>query len=132
MQLSNSYAHLEHLAERWLETKEAERKANADRIKIEEEILTHIAAKEEGSDSRLLSNGLKLKITGKLTYKADLEKLIHITATWPSDFKPVKTEIKADDTVLKAIRTQRPDLWREIALAITTKPAKTAVAVEKR
>lgn len=127
---SNSDAQLEHLAERWLEAKEAEREANAARIKIEEEILTLAPPKEEGSDSRLLSNGLKLKTTGKLIYKADLEKLIQLTTAWPADFKPVKTEVKADDTVLKAIRAQRPDLWREIADAITTKPAKTAVTVE--
>ena len=127
---SNSDARLEHLAERWLEAKEAEREANAARIKIEEEILTLAPAKEEGSDSRLLPNGLKLKTTGKLIYKADLEKLIQLTTAWPTDYKPVKTEVKADDTVLKAIRAQRPDLWREIADAITTKPAKTAVTVE--
>ena len=126
---SNSDAQLEHLAERWLEAKEAEREANAARIKIEEEILT-LAPPKEGSDSRLLSNGLKLKTTGKLIYKADLEKLIQLTTAWPADYKPVKTEVKADDTVLKAIRAQRPDLWREIADAITTKPAKTAVTVE--
>jgi hypothetical protein len=132
MQLSNSDAQLEHLAERLFEAKNAEREATAARIEIEEEILILVPAREEGSDSRLLSNGLKLKTIGKLIYKVDLEKLIQLTAARPDGFKPVKTELKADDTILKAIRAQRPDLWREIADAITTKPAKTAVTVEKK
>lgn len=132
MQLSNSDAQLEHLAERLLEAKDAEREATAARIEIEEEILILVPAREEGSDSRLLSNGLKLKTTGKLIYKVDLEKLIQITASWPDAFKPVKTEIKADDAILKAIRAQRPDMWREIADAVTIKPAKTAITVEKK
>ena len=132
MQLSNFDAQLEGLAERLFEAKNAEREATAARIEIEEEILILVPAREEGSDSRLLSNGLQLKTIGKLIYKVDLEKLIQLTAAWPDGFKPVKTEIKADDTILKAIRAQRPDLWREIADAITTKPAKTAVTVETK
>lgn len=132
MQLSNFDAQLEHLAERLFEAKNAEREATAARIEIEEEILILLPAREEGSDSRLLSNGLKLKTIGKLIYKVDLDQLIQITASWPDGFRPIKTEIKADDAILKAIRAQRPDMWREIADAVTIKPAKTAITVEKK
>ena len=131
MQLSNAEAQLEHLAEQWLLAKQAEREANAERIKIEEQILILSPAKEEGSSSRTLANGLKLKAIGALSYKADLDQLLTITAAWPSEYKPVKTEIKADETVLKTIRAKRPDLWRDIAIAITTKPKKTAVTIEE-
>ena len=131
MQLSNAEAQLEHLAEQWLLAKQAEREANAERIKIEEQILILSPAKEEGSSSRTLANNLKLQTTGALSYKADLDQLLTITAAWPSEYKPVKTEIKADETVLKTIRATRPDLWRDIAIAITTKPKKTAVTIEE-
>lgn len=130
MNLSNEQAELDYLAERWLEAKEAEKNANAWRLDIESKILKISPAKEEGTSSITLPTGLKIKTTGKLSYKADLDALLTITAAWPTEYKPVKTEIKADETVLKHIRATRPDLWREITPAVTTKPAKTAILVE--
>lgn len=130
MKLSNEQAELDFLAERWLEAKEAEKNANAWRLDVESKILKISPAKEEGTTSIPLPTGLKIRTTGKLSYKADLDALLTITAAWPTEYKPVKTEIKADETVLKHIRATRPDLWREIAPAITTKPAKTAILVE--
>ena len=133
MKLSNEEAELDYLAERWLEAKEAEKNANAWRLEIEGKILKLSPAKEEGSTTITLPTGLKLKTTGKLSYKVDidyLDAMLTITAAWPTEYKPVKTEIKADETILKHIRATRPDLWRAIAQAITTKPAKTAITVE--
>jgi hypothetical protein len=131
MELSNEQAELGYLAERWLEAKVAETKANIWRLDVESRILKISPAREEGSTTIVLSTGHKLKTTGKLSYKADLDALLTITAAWPTEYRPVKTEIKADETVLKHIRATRPDLWREIAPAITTKPAKTAITVEQ-
>jgi len=113
----------EELAQHWLQAKRDELAANNRRIDIEQQILALFPAKEEGSSSTALENGMKLKTTGKLTYKADLDKLLALTAGWPE--KPVKTKVEADESLLKAIRTDRPDLWRQIAPAITVKPAKT-------
>ena len=126
---SNSETELEHLAERWLVVKDAEREANAERLRIEDKILALSPAKEEGASTRTLANGYKLKCTGKLSYKADLEKLITITKGWPIEYLPTKTEVKVDEAVLKHIRASRPDLWREIALAVTVKPMKTSVTI---
>lgn len=131
MELSNEQAELGYLAERWLEAKVAETKANIWRLDVESRILKISPAREEGSTSVTLDSGTKIRITGKLSYKADLDALLTITAAWPTEYRPVKTEIKADETVLKHIRATRPDLWREIAPAITTKPAKTAITVEQ-
>jgi len=128
---SNTEAELEHLAERWLIVKDAERQANAERLQIEDKILELHPAKEEGSSSWTLTNGYKLKMTGKLSYKADLDVLLEITAEWPEKQRPVKTETKADDAALKFLRTNRPDLWKRIAQAVTTKPMKTAVTIEE-
>jgi len=128
---SNTEAELEHLAERWLIVKDAERQANAERLQIEDKILELHPAKEEGSSSWTLTNGYKLKMTGKLSYKADLDVLLEITAEWPEEQRPVKTETKADDAALKFLRTNRPDLWKRIAQAVTTKPMKTAVTIEE-
>jgi hypothetical protein len=89
-------------------------------------------AREEGSSSRTLLGGYKLKTIGKLSYKADLDALLTITAAWPAEYKPVKTEVKVDENVLKTIRATRPDLWRDLAMAVTVKPAKTNVTIEEK
>jgi hypothetical protein len=128
---SNTQAELEHLAERWLIVKDAERQANAERLRIEDKILALSPAKEEGSSSLTLTNGYKLKLIGKLSYKADLDALLEITADWPEEQKPVKTETKADEAALKFLRANRPDLWKRIARAVTTKPMKTSITIEE-
>lgn len=128
---SNTQAELEHLAERWLIVKDAERQANAERLRIEDKILALSPAKEEGSSSLTLTNGYKLKMIGKLSYKTDLDALLEITADWPEEQKPVKTETKADEAALKFLRANRPDLWSRIAPAVTTKPMKTSITIEE-
>ena len=131
MKPSNTEAELEHLAELWLIVKDAERQANAERLRIEDKILALSPAKEEGSSSLTLTNGYKLKMIGKLSYKTDLDALLEITADWPEEQKPVKTETKPDEAALKFLRANRPDLWSRIAPAVTTKPMKTSVIIEE-
>lgn len=118
----------EQLAAAWLAAKRDEQAANARRLQIEADLLKLVPAREEGSSTQELANGFKVKLTGKLTYKVDVDQLLKLTESWPD--KPVKVKTEADETMLKAIRAERPDLWRTIAPAITVKPAKTAVSVE--
>lgn len=121
----------ETLAAEWLSAKRAELEATTRRLEIESDLLKLMPAREEGSSTTVLSNGMRLKSTGKLTYKADIDKLLALSATWPAEAKPVKTKVEADESLLKAIRTDRPDLWRQIAPAITVKPAKTYIVIEE-
>ena len=120
---------IEFLAERWIEAKEAEREAVAYRVSIEDQILEIEPAKEEGSTTLTLANGLKLKATGKLIYKVDIDMLEKITEGWNIP-KPLKYKIEADETALKTMRADRPDLWRTIAPAVTVKAAKTNITIE--
>ncbi len=119
----------EKLAAEWLIAKREELEAAARRLEIESDLLKMLPHKEEGSASTTLSNGFRFKATGKLAYKADIDKLLALTASWPE--KPVKTKVEADEALLRAIRTDRPDLWRQIAPAITVKPAKTYIVIEE-
>lgn len=119
----------EELAGDWLAAKRAEQAAVATRLQIEQEILAAIPAKEEGSSTVILKNGLRLKSQGKLSYKADVDRLLVLTKDWPE--KPVKTKVEADETLLRAIRIDRPDLWRQIAPAIAVKPVKTYITIEE-
>ena len=86
-------------------------------------------AREEGSETVSTPTGIKIKLVGKLTYKVNLEALQSLTASWPEGARPIKTKVEADESLLKILRTDRPDLWRQIAPAVETKPAKVGVTV---
>lgn len=119
----------EQLAADWLAAKRVEQEAVTRRVQLEEELLRVIPNKEEGRATTQLSNGLRVVATGKMNYKADVERLLALTAAWPE--KPVKTKVEADEAFLKSIRNDRPDLWRQIAPAVTLKPAKTYLVIEE-
>lgn len=121
---------LDALAGFWAAAKEREDAARDERVEIEGRILALHPAKEEGSETFATPAGAKVTLTGKLTYKSDLDKLTAITAAWPVELRPLKFETKADDSKLKLIRANRPDLWKQIAPAIETKAAKTGVAIK--
>lgn len=121
---------LDELALKWSIAKQKEEAARLERIGIEEQLLALHPAKEEGSETFQTPNGVKIKLTGKLTYKADLEKLAELTKHWNYDAKPFKTEVKMDEAKLKLIRSGAPKLWAEIAQAVTITPAKTGVSIE--
>lgn len=121
---------IDRLATLWRHAKEREDTARADRIKIEDQLLKAHPAKEEGSETFKTPQGVKITLTGKISYKADVDKLIALAGGWPEDIRPIKTRVEADETRLKAIRQHRPDLWAAIAGAVTTKPAKTGVSID--
>ena len=120
----------EKLAADWLTAKRQEQEAIARRIAIENELLKIHPAKEEGSSTMTLSNGIKFRATGRLTYKVDLDRLLVLTSSWPE--KPIKTKIEADESMLRTIRAEKPDQWKLIAGAVTVKPGKTYVVIEEQ
>lgn len=120
---------IDMLALKWSIAKQKEDAARDERVDVEKQILALHPAREEGSETFATPQGAKISLTGKLTYKADMDKLLAITASWPEEARPIKTEIKADESILKALREHSPDAWRQIAPAITVTPAKTGVKV---
>lgn len=120
---------IDELAIKWSIAKQKENAARDERVAIEDDIIALHPAREEGSETFATPNGVKISLTGKLTYKADVHKLIALTANWPSEAQPFKTEIKADESKLRVIREHLPDQWRQLAEAVTVTPAKTGVKV---
>jgi len=121
---------MDQLAVEWAAAKEREDEARAERVAVEEKILALHPAKEEGSESFATPAGAKITLTGKLSYKVNLDKLVALTSGWPDEVRPVKTKIEADETRLKAIRAESPKLWAQLATAVETKPAKTGVSIK--
>ena len=121
----------DELAMRWADIKRGEEIANKQRVEVEAEIIARLGNKEEGSETHTLDSGIKIEITGKMTYKADdLEATVRACDALPPELRPIKTETKVDETGAKWLRANRPDLWQLISHTITTKPAKTAVKVK--
>lgn len=119
---------LKALSTLWLEAKAKETEATNQRIAIEKSIIELVGAKEEGAQSTECGD-LKITTTGRLSYKADATDLLMLTMAWPVDIQPAYMAPKVDETRLKKLRADRPDLWREIARAVEVKPAKTSVTI---
>lgn len=122
-------ATLDDLVVLWVDAKRDEDAANHRRLAIEQQICALQPAKEEGSSTHECAGGVKLTLTGKLTYKADVPKLVELAAKLPENLRPLKTEVKLDETGAKYLRTKEPQLWALIAPAIEVKPAKVGVKV---
>lgn len=120
----------DELANQWRQAKQREEAARNDRVAIEQQIIDLHPAKEEGAVTVHTAGGNNITLTGKLTYKVDIEKLTALTGSWPAEIRPLKTKVEADETKLKALRNDVPKLWAEIAAAVETKPAKTGVAIK--
>lgn len=120
----------EQLVEQLIAAKAAEAAANKARVAIEEQLVTLLGNKPEGSQTHELANGLKVTITGKQSYKADMEQLMQLCGSLPPAMRPLKTETKLDETGAKYLRNNEPEVWALIAPAITVKPAKTSVEVK--
>lgn len=124
-------ASADDLAQAWIAAKQAEKRANDERVKIEQQIVAMFGQKEEGAATHDLPSGLKIKITGKLSYKCDdIEKLKALCQEMRLEFAPIKVEEKLDETGAKYLRNNEREIWHKLASVITCKPAKTAVAVE--
>lgn len=121
---------LEELSNQWFDAKKREEQANRDRIAIEARILQVHPGRQEGAETVELENGMKLVITGKLTYKADIAQLIELCAGLPEHMRPIKVETKLDESAAKKLRAEVPAAWALIAPAITVSPAKTSITLK--
>jgi len=127
--MKNTEAQLEALSLAWVEAKTEERNANAKRIGVEEQIIEILGSKE-GREKVTLDNGTQINVVTRMIYKADdLDSIVEVTHGLQDQFKPYKTETKLDESKIKKIRTFQPALWRQLALYVTVRPAKTFVVV---
>lgn len=118
------------LATQLIAAKKAEADANAKRVALEQELIAILGSKEEGSETHNLENGLKITITAKLSYSADMPILLSLCDSIPESMRPIKREVKLDETGAKYLRNNEPDVWRMLSSAITVKPAKPSVTIK--
>jgi len=111
--------------------KAVEKEANERRVALEEELIALVGAREEGSQTHAIGD-YKITITGKLNRKLDWEMFdASIAAKIPEALQPVKIKRELDDTGVKYLANNEPQIYKLLAKALTIKPAKTAVTILK-
>lgn len=120
----------EQLVDQLIAAKADEARATKNRVVIEEKLIARLGNKSEGATTTELANGMKVTITGKQTYKADMDLLMSLANNLPPNLRPIKVETKLDETGAKYLRANEPEVWAMLAPAITVKPAKTAVEIK--
>ena len=123
---------IEQLSQEWLEAKHAEVQALEKRREIEEEILSMIQTRDEGTTSETMGS-LKLSITFKMDRKVDANG---VQEAW-NMLPPLVQEafIWKPDLVLRharAIESANPEAYKILAQFITVKPARPSVKVEQK
>ncbi len=119
------------IANELFEAREAEKKANERRVELEEELIAILGQKEEGAQTHEVGD-YKVTITGKLIRKIDWDLYDQsIAAKIPESLQPVKVKRELDDTGVKYLANNEPQIYRLLAKALTIKPAKTAVTISK-
>ena len=119
------------IANELFEAREAEKKANERRVELEEELIAILGQKEEGAQTHEVGD-YKVTITGKLIRKIDWDLYDKsIAAKIPESLQPVKVKRELDDTGVKYLANNEPQIYRLLAKALTIKPAKTAVNITK-
>lgn len=118
----------EQLAQEWLEAKAEENAARTKRVEIEEELLTILPCREEGSQTNKLENGMRVVTEGRMTRSIDAKALQDDWNNLPALIQGAfhwKPELKI--TCFKSLEDDHRDL---AAKYVTTKPAKAGVKVE--
>lgn len=113
-----------------------EKEAAAERVELEEELVGalrlagEIDARQEGAQTVHVDH-FKVVVTAKLSRKPTKGGLDKIQTLGLGDLTPVKTKIEVDETGLKYLAANEPQIYAKVAPFIETKPAKTSVTVTR-
>lgn len=117
------------IAQDLFDARQVEREANERRVELEEELIALVGAREEGSKTHTIGD-FKITITGKLNRKIDWEIFDDSIASHiPESLQPVKIKRELDETGVKYLANNEPQLYKLLSKALTIKPAKTAVTI---
>lgn len=99
---------------------------------IENQLTVEVGAKEEGSFTAHIGD-FKVTTTGRLNRKVDERKLMEIASALPTALanRLVKTKHEINLKEFRYIENNEPELFKIVAEAVTTTPAKTSIKVER-
>jgi len=117
---------VEDAAGDWMDAKNAETKANKDRIAAEQELIDFIGIQLEGGESHQIGP-YKVTLTGRLNRKVDWD--IISTLGIIEDVLPIKQKPELDLKALRYLQSNEPEIYNTFCKALTIEPAKTSVTV---
>lgn len=118
------------LFQQWLDFKQQEELARNNRITVEQQIIDEYGCKDEGSQTHK-PDGYKVTITGKVNRTLDAAAWGSVADKVPANLSPVQYKPSLDARGLKYLKSNEPEIYRIVAEAITAKPGKPSVKVEK-
>lgn len=111
------------------EARIAEREANEKRVALEEELISVLGAKEEGSQTHKVGD-YTITIEGKLNRKIDWKAFdAFVASKLPESLHPVKVVREVDVKGVKYLANNEPQLYKLLSKALTVTPAKTYVKI---
>ena len=113
------------------EAKAAEAEANTNRVKLEATILNHPdVIKKLKTEGTTTFKDTGLSITTGFTRSWDTEKLLDLSANIREDFFPFKLSFAEVRKASKDIESEYPELWTQLASALTLKSKKPALSIK--
>ena len=114
----------------WLEAKSREDQAKEERIEAEQKIVDEYGCKDEGSQT-VKPDGYKVTITRRMNRTIDEAAWDSVSGKIPANLSPVKYRPSLDNRGLKYLRDNEPEIYQIVSEAITAKPGKPSIKVEK-
>lgn len=119
---------LQFLASQHAAAKEKEASAKAERQRIEDQIVALTGLKEHGQ--KTVSDGAcKVTVKPNFSYKLDIEEWDKIASTFPVALVPYSVKIEPNESKIRALRADHPDLYARLSAALTVKPIRPSVEV---
>ena len=127
---------LSELARALHKAKQDEKAAKSDRIEIEETIADQVVVPgnaPKGSHTVDVGDGLKITVTRKMLYKADvpaMRSIVEIVGRAPLPLKYVPAAYAFDPLAYEKLRVSDPAFAEQLAEFVTVTPAKVAVTLK--
>jgi len=116
----------EDAASDWMDAKNEETAANKRRLALEEELLSFLTTKTEGSESHQIGP-YKVTLKGSLNRKVDFDLLAKLGI--PENLLPLKYKPELELKGLRYLESNEPETYKLFCKAMTVEPAKTSVTV---
>lgn len=121
---------LAELSREWQIAKHAEAHATTQRIAVEKKILAITGTKPSGNLSK--RDGIfKIVVTTNVGYSMDWKAWDKLSKQIPVELHPIKQKPEIDPRGVKWLMTNRPDLYRVLAQALTKKINKPSIAISE-
>ena len=121
---------IDALADQWLMMKQLIASNQAELLRIEQNLIPLLNAKDDGSATTHTPLGKKVVLKNKTNYKLDGTKLLKVRQKIPEALLPLKVKELLDEPRLKYLRNNEPEVYAIFADALTATPAKPNVTVE--